>query len=88
MKKDISLEEQLKSLLEKGKKDGVLAKKELDFLEDVNPEQEMLERFYEQLEQAGVVVEYNAEDLLMSDEVLLSETDDLEELEEIPDEEP
>ena len=63
MKKDISLEEQLKSLLEKGKKDGVLAKKELDFLEDVNPEQEMLERFYEQLEQAGVVVEYNAEDL-------------------------
>ena len=45
MKNDISLEEQLKSLLEKGKKDGVLVRKELDFLENLNPEQEMLERF-------------------------------------------
>ena len=81
----VSPEEQLKFLLEKGKKDGVLTRKELGFLEDLNPEQEMLERFYEQLDQADVVVEYNAEDLIMPDEVLLSETDDLEE---IPDEEP
>ena len=80
MRNSVSPLEQLQLLLEKGKKAGVLAGKELGFLEGLNLDQEVLERFYEQLEQAGVVVEYNAEDLIMPDEVLLSETDDLEDL--------
>ncbi len=88
MRNSVSPVEQLQLLLEKGKKAGVLAGKELGFLEGLNLDHEVQERFYEQLEQAGVVVEYNAEDLIMPDEVLLSETDDLEDLEEIPDEEP
>ena len=88
MRNSVSPVEQLQLLLEKGKKAGVLAGKELGFLEGLNLDHEVLERFYEQLEQAGVVVEYNAEDLIMPDEVLLSETDDLEDLDEIPDEEP
>ena len=88
MTKIISPEEQLKKLLEKGKKEGILNKRELDLLDNLNLEPEVQERFYEQLDQAGVAVECSEEDLLVAEDEFLSGEDDLENLEEFPDGDP
>jgi RNA polymerase primary sigma factor len=85
--KALSPDERLKNLLEKGKKEGVLTMKELDVLNDLDLEPELRDRFYKQLEQAGVGVECSEEDLLLvTDDDFLSEGNLEEELEEIKDE--
>ena len=87
MTKSLSSDEQLKNLLEKGKKEGVLTMKDLDALNDLDLEPEMQDRFYKQLEQAGVGVEFSEEDLLLAtDDDFHSEGDLEEDLEEITDE--
>ena len=82
------VEERLAELLEKGKKAGKLTAKDLDALNEMNLEPEAVDKFYEQLEQAGVELDYGGGDLApVLDDDLLPELDDLSEVEEVPAEE-
>ena len=81
-------EERLKELLEKGKKAGKLTAKELELLSELNLEPEAIDRFYEELDKAGIELDYGPGDLLPAlDDDLLPELDDLSAVEEVPDEE-
>ena len=81
-------EERLKELLEKGKKAGKLTAKELELLSELNLEPEAIDRFYEELDKAGIELDYGPGDLLPAlDDDLLPELDDLSSVEEVPDEE-
>ncbi len=81
-------EERLRELIEKGKKAGKLTTKDLDLLNELNMDAESIDRFYEQLEQAGIDIDYGGPDLLpVLDDDLLPELDDLSEVEEVPAEE-
>ncbi len=78
-------EERLKELFEKGKKAGKLTIKELDLLNELNMSADDVEKFYEQLEKAGVDIDYGSVDMLpVLDDDLLPELDDLSEVEEVP----
>ena len=57
-------EERLAQLLEKGKKAGRLSAKELECIEEMNPDGELVNKFYESLEQSGVDIEIAGADLL------------------------
>ena len=81
-------EERLKELFEKGKKTGKLNPKDLELLNELNLDAEAVDRFYEDLEKAGVDIDYGSDDLLpVLDDDLLPELDDLSNVEEVPDEE-
>ena len=80
-------EERLKELLEKGRKNGKLTVKDLDLLNELNLDADAVDRFYEQLEQSNVEVDYGGGDLPALDDDLLPELDDLTEVEEVPTEE-
>ena len=71
-------EEVLAELLEKGKKVGQLTNKELEILEELNLSAELLDKFYEAVEAAGI-------DTVIEDDDFLPPIDDLPELEEIED---
>ncbi len=78
---DIIIEEKLNNLLEIGKKKGKLSSKELlDVLEDINLEQEQIDKFYDSLEKLEI-------DITDGDEIADVPIDDLvpefEELQEI-----
>ena len=81
-------EVRLQELFEKGKKAGKLTTKDLDLLNELNLDADTIDKFYEQLEQAGVDIDYAAGDLMpVLDDDLLPELDDLSEVEEVPTEE-
>ena len=79
-------EVKLGELFEKGKKNGSLTTKDLDQLNELNLDAELVESFYEQLEQAGIEIAYNLGDIMpREDEDLLPELEDLADVEEISD---
>ena len=81
-------EERLKELFEKGKKAGKLTVKDLELLNELNMDADSIDKFYEQLEQNNIDIDYAAGDLgLPLDDDLLPELDDLSEVEEVPTEE-
>ncbi len=81
-------EERVKELVEKGKKAGKLTPKDLELLNELNLEPEAVDRFYEEVEKAGIDIDYGSDDLLpVLDDDLLPELDDLSSVEEVPDEE-
>ncbi len=81
-------EERLKELFEKGKKSGKLTTKDLELLSELNLEPDAVDRFYEDLEKAGIEIDYGTGDILPAlDDDLLPELDDLSAVEEVPDEE-
>ena len=81
-------EVRLQELFDKGKKAGKLTTKDLDLLNELNLDAEAIDKFYEQLEQAGIDIDYAGADLMpVLDDDLLPELDDLSEVEEVPTEE-
>ncbi len=80
-------EERLQELLDKGKKLGRLSAKELEVLEDLNLDSEVVNKFYETLEQNGVDIDVGPDDTLPPIDDILPEGEDLAEIEEIPEEE-
>ncbi len=81
-------EVRLQELFDKGKKTGKLTTKDLDLLNELNLDAEAVDKFYEQLEQAGIDIDYASADLMpVLDDDLLPELDDLSEVEEVPTEE-
>ena len=80
-------EERLNELLEKGKKAGRLSAKELECLEEMNLDGEVIDKFYETLEQNGVDIDVGAADLLPPIDDILPEVEDLAGIEEVPEEE-
>ena len=78
-------EARLQELFEKGRKQGKLTARDLELLNELNLEAEAVDKFYEQLEQAGVEIDYTAGELLpVLDDDLLPEPDDLSDVEEVP----
>ena len=57
-------EVRLQELFEKGKKAGKLTTKDLDLLNELNLDADTIDKFYEQLEQAGVDIDYAGGDLM------------------------
>ena len=82
-----SPEERLNELLEKGRKAGKLTPKELECLEDMNLDGEVIDKFYETLEQNGIDHDMPAGDVLPPLDDLVPEVDDLSDVEEVTEEE-
>ncbi|MBQ7143875.1 MAG: RNA polymerase sigma factor RpoD [Oscillospiraceae bacterium] len=81
-------EEVLAGLLEKGKKAGQLTNKELSVLESLNLDSEAMDKFYEQIEAAGIETVIEDDDFLPPlDDDALPELEQLEEIEEVTEEE-
>ena len=81
-------EERLNDLLEKGKKAGKLSTKEMAFIEELNLDPELVSKFYENLEAAGVDIDLSEDDALpVLDDMEVPELADLEEIEEVTEEE-
>ena len=81
-------EVRLQELFDKGKKSGKLTTKDLDLLNELSLDPDTIDKFYEQLEQAGIDIDYAGGDLMpVLDDDLLPELDDLSEVEEVPTEE-
>ena len=80
-------EERLNELLEKGKKAGKLTSKELECLEDMNLDGEVIDKFYETLEQNGIDIDMPTTDVLPPLDDLVPEVDDLADIEEVTEEE-
>ena len=81
-------EVRLQELFDKGKKAGKLTTKDLDLLNELNLDAEAIDKFYEQLEQAGIDIDYASGDLMpVLDDDRLPELDDLSDVEEVPTEE-
>ena len=79
-------EERLQELIEKGKKSGKLTSKELmDVLEDMNLEPEMLDKFYDTLENLGI--DTVGDDFAPLDDDTLPVLEEIEEIEEVTEEE-
>ena len=82
-----TVEERLADLLELGRKKGKLSTKELSCLEDMNLDNETMDKFYEKLEAAGVDIDIPAADALPPIDDVLPETVDLVDIEEVTEEE-
>ena len=80
-------EVRLQELMEKGRKAGKLTSKDLDLLNELNLDADTVDKFYEDLEKAGVEIDYGVGDLPVLDDDLLPELDDLSQVEEVPEEE-
>jgi RNA polymerase primary sigma factor len=80
-------EVRLQELMEKGRKSGKLTSKDLDLLNELNLDADTVDRFYEDLEKAGIEIDYGVGDLPVLDDDLLPELDDLSQVEEVPEEE-
>ena len=76
-------EERLNALLDKGKKQGRLSAKELELLEELNLDSELVDRFYESLEQNGVDIDVGSVDVLPPMDEMLPEVEDLAQVEEV-----
>jgi len=82
-----TVEERLADLLEHGRKKGKLSTKELEVLEDMNLDNETMDKFYESLEANGIDIDIPAADALPPIDDVLPETDDLVDIEEVTEEE-
>ena len=83
-----SPEEKLDELLEKGKKLGKLSTKDIECLEELGLDSEVVNKFYEKLESAGIDIDIAGEDAVpMLDDITLPELAELEEIEEVTEEE-
>ncbi len=84
-----SAEQVLAELLERGKKAGQLTNKELEVLESLNLDTETQDKFYADLETAGIETVIAEEDLLppLEDDSALPELEALEEMEDVSEEE-
>ena len=80
-------EVRLQELMEKGRKAGKLTSKDLDLLNELNLDADTVDKFYEDLEKAGVEIDYGVGDLPVLDDDLLPELDDLSQVEVVPEEE-
>ena len=81
-------EERLNELIEKGKKAGKLSAKELECLEEMNLDGEVIDKFYETLEQNNIDIDIAAADVLPPiDDDMLPEVEDIASLEEVTEEE-
>ncbi len=77
-------EERLAELFEKGRKVGKLTSKELELLNELNLDADATDKFYDQLEQAGIEIDISPDDIpLVLDDDLLPELDDLSDVEEV-----
>ena len=81
-------EERLNELIEKGKKAGKLSAKELECLEEMNLDGEVIDKFYETLEQNNIDIDIAAADVLPPiDDDMLPEVEDIASIEEVTEEE-
>ena len=81
-------EERLNELIEKGKKAGKLSAKELECLEEMNLDGEVIDKFYETLEQNNIDIDIAAADVLPPiDDDILPEVEDIASIEEVTEEE-
>ena len=80
-------EARLQELFEKGRKTGKLTTRDLDLLNELNLDSDTVDKFYEELEKTGVEIDYGPGDLPVLDDDLLPELDDLNQVEEVPEEE-
>jgi len=81
-----SPEEKLNDLIEKGKKVGKLTTKDLAGLEQLGLDSEVIDKFYENLEAAGVDIDIPDDDLPPVDDDELPALEELEEIEEVTEE--
>lgn len=77
----------LAELLEKGKKAGKLSSKDLECLEEMNLDSEVINRFYESLEAAGVDIDVVSVDMLPPIDDVIPEVEDISQIEEVTEEE-
>ena len=82
-----TVEERLQELLEKGKKVGKLTTKDLECLEEMNLDNEAMDKFYETLEKNNVDVDVGGDDLLLSLDEVLPDAEDIGNIEEVTEEE-
>ena len=82
-----TVEERLQELLEKGKKAGKLTTKDLECLEEMNLDNEAMDKFYETLEKNNVDVDVGGDDLLLSLDEVLPDAEDIGNIEEVTEEE-
>ena len=82
-----TVEERLQELLEKGKKAGKLSPKDLECLEEMNLDNEAMDKFYESLEKNGVDLDVGGDDLLLPLDEVLPDSEDLRGIEEVTEEE-
>ena len=83
-----SPEEKLDELLEKGKKTGKLSTKDIECIEELGLDSEVVNKFYERLETAGIDIDIAGEDAVpILDDITLPELAELEEIEEVTEEE-
>ena len=82
-----TVEERLQELLEKGKKAGKLSPKDLECLEEMNLDNEAMDKFYESLEKNGVDLDVGGDDLLLPLDEVLPDSEDLSGIEEVTEEE-
>ncbi len=82
-----SVEERLAELLEKGKKKGSLTPKELECIGEMNLDSDAEEKFYDLLEANGVDIDVGAADVLPPIDDVLPDSEDLESIEEVTEEE-
>ena len=81
-------EERLNALVEEGKRRGSLSSKELlDVLEDMNLEQEQIDRFYDTLENLSIDTLESDETSFMPPDDVLPEIEELQEIETLTEEE-
>lgn len=81
-------EERLNELFEKGKKAGKLSAKELECLEEMNLDGEVIDKFYETLEQNNIDIDIASTDVLPPiDDDMLPDVEDIAEIEEVTEEE-
>ncbi len=76
-------EERLNELMEKGKKNGKLTVKDLSCLEELGLEPDAVNKFYENLETAGIDIDVGGEDdvlPILDDDAGIPELDDIEEV--------
>ena len=83
-----SNQEKLNALIEEGKKKGALSSKELmDVLEEMNLEQEQIDKFYDTLENLGIDTTEDDSLVTLPVDDISPEMEELEELEELSKEE-
>ncbi|MDO5444248.1 MAG: RNA polymerase sigma factor RpoD [Eubacteriales bacterium] len=84
-----SVQEQLDSLIKKGKKKGKLTAGELKLLDKLGLSEEKLDKFYEDLEANGIDVDIPDVDLLppLDDDLFLPDSEDFADIEEVTEEE-
>ncbi|MDY4487288.1 MAG: RNA polymerase sigma factor RpoD [Candidatus Limivicinus sp.] len=81
-------EERLNDLIEKGKKAGKLSAKELECLEEMNLDGEVIDKFYETLEQNNIDIDIASTDVLPPiDDDMLPDVEDIADIEEVTEEE-